>query len=98
MVPLVAADRRARSNRSGLTDSLGRFTLDDVQAGRYTIGFLHPVLDSLGVEPLLRELIVDGTRPVRIDLATPSPGQLRAAICGPASGAEAGGVIVAKLA
>jgi hypothetical protein len=70
------------------------FTLVGVPAGRYTIGFLHPMLDSLGVEPVLREVIVDGRGPLRIDLATPAPAELRAAICGPATGTETGSVIV----
>lgn len=93
VVQLVAADGEARSNRSAISDALGRFSLADVAAGRYTIGFLHPILDSLGVEPLLKQVIVDGRRPVRVDLATPSPVQLRAAICGPATGTESGAAI-----
>lgn len=93
MVQLVAADSPARFGRTEVSDSLGRFTLSDVPDGRYTLGFFHPMLDSLGVEAPLREVYVDGHRPVRADLGVPSPARLRAAICGPQS-ADSGAVVV----
>src|SRR5207237_5782187 len=65
VVQLVAADNPARFGLTTISDSLGRFTLNDVPHGRYTIGFFHPMLDSLGIEPPLRELYVDGAQPVR---------------------------------
>ena len=79
LVQLLAADSLARFNRTAVSDSLGRFTLGDVADGRYTIGFLHPMLDSLGIEPPLREVYIDGHRPVSVDLAIPSPARIRAA-------------------
>ncbi len=82
IVQLVAADSLARLGRTVTADSLGRFALADVPAGRYMLGFFHPMLDSLGVEPLLREVNVEGKQPVRADLAIPSPSRLRATICG----------------
>lgn len=94
VVQLVAADTRTRFSGTALSDSLGRFTIGDVPAGRYLLGFLHPVLDSLGMEPLLRELNIVGVVPVRADLAIPSPGRLRAAICGPRSAADSGAMVV----
>lgn len=80
--------------RTAVSDSMGRFTLADVPDGRFTLGFLHPMLDSLGVEAPLREVFVDGHRPVRADLAIPSPARLRAAICGPRSALDSGAVLV----
>jgi hypothetical protein len=82
-VQLVASNRLANFVRTAVSDSLGRFTLRDVPAGRFMLGFFHPSLDSLGVDAPLREVDVDGNRRVRVDLATPSPARLRAAICGP---------------
>jgi hypothetical protein len=93
VVQLVASDTPTPLARTAMADSLGRFTLDDVPAGRYMLGFFHPMLDSLGVEPPVRELTVVGGQPVRADLAIPSPARLRAAICG-ARGADSGAVVV----
>ena len=93
VVQLVPADSLARSGRTAVSDSLGRFTIRDVLDGHYVLGFFHPMLDSLGVEPLLRGVHVEGARAVRADLAIPSPGRLRAAICGQRS-ADSGAVVV----
>ena len=71
--------------RTAIADSLGRFTIADVPEGRHTIGFLHPVLDSLGLEPPQRELVVTGMQ-VRADLATPSAQRFREAICSRSGG------------
>ena len=58
VVQLVAAEGLARSARTGYSDWLGRFSFAAVPSGRYTIGFFHPMLDSLGVDAPMRELIV----------------------------------------
>ncbi len=94
VVQLVGADSPSRFNGTALSDSLGRFAIANVPAGRYMLGFFHPVLDSLGVEPLLRDLNVDGRQPVRADLATPSPSRLRAVICGRRAAADTGALVV----
>ena len=93
-VQLVAVDNPARFERTTRSDSLGRFTVSDVPAGRYMLGFFHPLLDSLGVEAPLREVQVDGIRPVRAELAIPSPARLRVAICGKRLATDASAVIV----
>ncbi len=79
--------------RSADTDSLGRFTLTDVPPGVYKLGFLHPLLDSIGVDGPLREVRV-ATLPVRADLATPSPLRIRAAICGPRPASDSSSVLI----
>jgi hypothetical protein len=94
VVQLVAVDAANRAPRTVLSDSLGRFTLDTVQAGRYMLGFFHPALDSLGVEPPVREINVAGGAPVRADLGIPSPSRLRAIICGPQATADSGAIIL----
>lgn len=76
------------------TDSLGRFTLTNVPAGRYKLGFLHPLLDSIGVHAPLIEVRVDGQRPVRADLAIPAPHRIRTAICGPRQPMDSSSVLV----
>jgi hypothetical protein len=70
------------AGRHALTDSMGGFQFDSVAPGRYRIGFLHPLLDSIGLEPMIREVVVEANTPRRIDLATPSPGRIRDAMCG----------------
>jgi len=91
MVQLVTADNPASLSRATSSDSRGRFTFDSVPKGRYTLGFFHPMLDSLGIEPPERELAVRGERVVHIDLAIPSPERIQLAICGAGT---LGGVIV----
>ncbi|MCR4340045.1 MAG: TonB-dependent receptor [Gemmatimonadaceae bacterium] len=93
-VQLVSTAEAAGDVRTGITDSLGRFMFNDVPNGRYLLGFLHPVLDSLGVEPPVRELVVAGGRAVRADVAIPSARSLRRAICEQPSGRNAGVVVV----
>ena len=91
MVQLVTADNPASFSRATSSDARGRFTFDAVPEGRYTLGFFHPMLDSLGIEPPERELAIHGERSVHVDLAIPSPERLQLAICGAGT---MGGVIV----
>ena len=79
--------------RTADTDSLGRFTLTDVPAGEYKLGFLHPLLDSIGVDAPLREVRVAG-QSVRADLAIPAPHRIRTAICGPRPAGDSSSVLV----
>ena len=94
MVQLVSADSAAHSGRTAVADSLGRFAIGDVPDGHYMLGFFHPMLDSLGMEPPLRDVVVAGQQPVTADLAIPSPARMRAAICGPVAPSAPGAVIV----
>lgn len=82
-VQMVSATDPTAFGRSGDTDSLGRYVFAAIPAGRYTVGFMHPLLDTLGIEAPARRLEVADGRPARLELAVPSPGRLRAAICGP---------------
>lgn len=93
-VQVVEAGRQATVARTVITDSLGRFTFDAVSNGRYTIGFFHSLFDSLGVEPILRQVSVSRNRATRIELATPSPAQLRSAICSAHRVPPTGGVVL----
>jgi hypothetical protein len=90
--PLAGAFVQLVSNLAGagaltaVSDSLGRFAIRDAAPGRYAIGFVHPMLDSLGLEPPQHELSVTANAPVQIDLGIPSAERIRASIC-PRSGA-----------
>jgi hypothetical protein len=94
VVQLVAADNPARFGRTASSDSLGRFVFNDVPDGRYTLGFFHPMLDSLGVEAPLRGISVSDHRSVEIELGIPSPARLRAAICGKPTKGDSSALIV----
>ncbi len=97
VVQLVAADTLANFGRTSISDATGRFSFDSVPTGRYTIGFFHPMLDSLGLEPIARAVVVNGTRAVQSDLAVPSPARLRSAICGAPSGPGGGAVLIGSV-
>src|SRR5678816_1326641 len=89
-----AADNPARFGRTASSDSLGRFAFTDVPDGRYTLGFFHPMLDSLGVEAPLKGVSVAGQRSVETELAIPSPARLHSAICGKPAKGDSSALIV----
>lgn len=93
-VQLVDADNSAGGVWTAIADPTGSFEFSDVPDGRYLLGFLHPVLDSLGVDPPLREVRVAGGRPVSADVGIPSPRRLLAAICGERLVRDSGAVIL----
>ena len=92
-VQLVRDDNATRSHMA-VSDSLGRYTLHGLSDGRYIIGFFHPMLDSLGLEPPVKEVIVSGATERRVDLAIPSPARIRATICGPPSLVDSGAMVI----
>lgn len=53
-------------------DSLGRFRIDNLPAGRYTLNMLHAVLDSFDLSTPRHLVDVDGVSVVEVALATPS--------------------------
>ena len=68
-------------SRYATTDARGRFAFDSVPDGHYTIGFMHPVLDSLDLQaPVVAVDVAEG-RPALVALATPSPAAAYAHIC-----------------
>ena len=93
-VQLIAAENQANFARTTVSDSLGRFAITDVPDGRYVLGFFHPILDSLGVDPPSREVRIEGHQSVRADLAIPSAVRLRTTICGQQATSDSIGVIV----
>lgn len=85
-VQLVAVDSMAGLVRSVTSDSLGRFVFDSVSAGSHILGFSHPILDSLGLESIVRKVEVGDARTVVADLAVPSIARIRRTVCGPRLG------------
>ena len=65
---------------AAMSDSLGRFHIEDVQPGSYVAGFLHPRLDTLGILAATQSVVVsDG--PAHLSLAIPSVATITRAIC-----------------
>jgi len=81
-VELVNADDRSHILFRTTSDSLGRFVVDSVGRGRYIAGFMHPMLDSLGLAITQRLLTVSTDGELRLDLAVPGPERIEDALCG----------------
>ncbi|MDZ7632148.1 MAG: carboxypeptidase regulatory-like domain-containing protein [Gemmatimonadaceae bacterium] len=88
-VRIVRTDNPA-VGRSATTDILGRFAFDTVANGSWLATFLHPILDSLRVEPGILRIDISEPGEVRLPLGTPSPRSMIAATCRTAASAELG--------
>jgi hypothetical protein len=80
-------------SRYATTDARGHFQIDSVPDGHYTIGFMHPVLDSLDLEAPVVAVDVSGGRGTTVALFTPGPAAAYARICPGAYEAETGVVV-----
>jgi hypothetical protein len=80
-----------------VSDQRGRYHVDSLAAGRYTIWFSHPFLDSLEISFPPRVLELSAGEEARVDFATPSGATLRAGAC-PGLRLEAGtGALVGRV-
>jgi len=77
-------------SRYATTNARGHFQIDSVPDGRYTIGFMHPVLDSLDLTAPVVAADVSGGRRTTVALFTPGPAAAYARICPDAYAAETG--------
>ena len=94
LVQLVSDKPDGPAAQSVLSGTDGLFEFLGVADGRYTLGFHHALLDSLGLEPITRPLFVDGPRTWTVDLGTPSPARLRAALCGDVGSTATNGIVM----
>lgn len=71
------------TSRSVTTDAGGRFRfeLDTLADGPYTIGFFHPMLDSLGITPPTRQILVQRGQQTFVELAVPSMRTISYSLC-----------------
>lgn len=97
LVQLVGSEPASTFGRTVVSNALGQFELLDVPAGAYTLGFHHPMLDSLGMEPIARAVTIGAERQREANLAIPSADVLRAAICGRGGSAELGGFVIGRV-
>jgi hypothetical protein len=77
-------------SRYATTDAHGRFRIDSVPDGHYTIGFMHAVLDSLDLEAPVVPVDVAGGRAAAVALYTPSPSAVYERICSVARDVDTG--------
>ncbi|MEO7457247.1 MAG: carboxypeptidase-like regulatory domain-containing protein [Gemmatimonadaceae bacterium] len=80
VVQLVLADSSLRSF-AATSDSAGRYRIDSLPAGKFGIGFQHPSLVALGLEPPVRAFQLFADSSLTVDLAIPSGKQVRAMRC-----------------
>ena len=82
VVDLVPTTSPWRAGYTARTDSAGRFSLMQVDAGTYHFGFQHPRLDSLGMDPVVRTLEVRASRArIIADLALPTARTFARTLC-----------------
>ena len=95
LVQLVSADPGITVTRATRSDPLGGYRIDSVPPGRYSVGFLHERLDSLGLQAPVRLVTVREGRVTRFDLVSPAARVLRATYCPgkPTTGAVVIGVV-----
>ena len=80
-------------SRYATTDAHGRFQIDSVPDGHYTIGIMHPVLDSLDLTaPVVSVAVIGGLR-TTVALFMPGPAAAYERICPDAYAAETGLII-----
>jgi len=72
----------ASSVREITADSLGRFSADSLQPGRWIVGARHPWIDSLAVEQLAVPVDVKRRGTTRTTVAVPAGRSLVARVCG----------------
>jgi hypothetical protein len=85
-IQLVSVSAPWTAGFTAVSDSTGRFVIHGVEKGRYTFGFQHPRLDSLGFEAVSRPLDVSGKDEfVTSNLALPSARARHANLCGETS-------------
>jgi hypothetical protein len=68
-------------SRYATTDSRGRFRLDSIPPGQFSITFLHPALDSLDIAAQVQLIVVPERGTVEAHLTTPSPAAAYARLC-----------------
>lgn len=94
VVQLVHGEDASRFARTAISDSVGHYSFGSVPDGRYTLGFFHPMLDSLGMQPVARAVSVNRNGALRVDLAIPGARRMRDVICGPKTAENSGAVVI----
>ena len=78
--PRSVTERIARAF-STTSDASGRFELNGLPRGLFAVGFLHEVLNALGLESPIVPLELGADSAVRLDLAVPGGSTVRSRRC-----------------
>ena len=94
-----ATVRVAGTTRTGVSDAQGRFHIDSIPAGEFTLVVDHPMLDSLGYGGLsMPAAIVNAGEQAQLLISTPTFESLHDKVCPRAGGLVAGpAMIVGRL-
>lgn len=95
LVQLVSSETHGDDVRlTTSTDSAGRFAFAPVGRGRFVLGFFHPKLDSLGVEPPLTTVDIREERDHALELAVPSVATVLHRACGEGAMRDSSGAVM----
>ena len=92
MVRIVRADDPS-VGRSVTSDALGGFVYDSVPAGTWLASFLHPMLDSLRLEPGVVRIDIQDAGAISLPLSIPSARTLVALSCRAPLAADMGVIV-----
>lgn len=82
-VTVISAQTPRAAGVTAMSDTNGLFSVGDLPAGRYLVGFQHPRLDSLGFDGVSRTIDVPGNpTSLTLEFALPSARTLVATLCG----------------
>jgi hypothetical protein len=79
------------TNRIGIADASGNFTIDSIPIGSHRLVIEHPVLDTLGITVVTGTLVMRPGETVTVEMGTPSPERMVAMRCNAAQMARFGG-------
>jgi len=80
-VQFVDAATKARIY-SAQADSMGRYHIDSLPAGKYIAGFFHPSVDVLGIQSPLRAVTVAPGATNVVDMGIPGAAKVLTTLCG----------------
>jgi hypothetical protein len=79
------------------TDSLGRFTIDNLAPGTYQVGVFHPLLESLGITLATQPFAIGPDSAGVVNLAVPSVPTLVRRYCGNEQASTAPGALAGRV-
>jgi Carboxypeptidase regulatory-like domain len=96
-VVAVRADSQASVRAESMSDSAGRYHIESLPPGRYSLGFESALLDSLEIVLPPRAVTIVAGSAATVKLAMPSAAKLRAAVCPGANLLKETGVVYGQV-
>src|SRR4029450_4331621 len=95
-VPLQGAIIKV-GDRQAKTDANGRFQVDSIPPGSYSLTLIHPLLDTLGISITTRAVPFQGGHTLAVEMAIPSAQTVLERSCAPAWRARGPSALVGKV-